>query len=519
MRLSLIGFLSALACKDSSATILPASSHYNHTGIRIRSPVSFSAPTLGVAQNHVSIRRSAQSQPRHEALRRFLGHDGEHVHSRSEHSHRSVASINLRGTSYITDVSLGTQIIPLLIDTGSADLWAATSSFICLDANGNEIAQSGCGFPVLFEGNLSGGVVPGQYFSVYYGSGQFAYGPYGLETVSLGGITVPGQQIALPSTGYIQSSTGDYSGILGLGYPGIVAARNGTVPQLALNTTDPFASYDSWFFSATKKNLTKPVFSLALKIDGGGLLGIGGAVDVPITGNYASTPILMVRRYPSLNIPNIAVQLNIIQVDLVGETRAETQFTFYTIFADDYLINGQSVSSLSSSTNATSGGVFPVIVDSGYSANILPPSIVDMFYSAFSTPPLLVDIGGSSMLATACDADVPSFGVQINSQIFNMTAQDIIVSSMNTTVNGTLLCGLGIQPGVEEAGALGDPFLSSVVAVFDIGASEMRFAQRAAETSEGGAGSGDMPKAIPSQNPTDQDGPSCLAVRPRQNGV
>ncbi|KUI56277.1 hypothetical protein VP1G_03620 [Cytospora mali] len=411
-----------------------------------------------------------------------MGHGGQT--GKSQGRQTSVSTVDLRGTSYITDVTVGTQSVPLLVDTGSADLWVAPSSFICLDAGGNKVPQPGCGFPVFFEGNFSGGEIPGQYFSVYYGSGQFAYGPYGFETVSLGGITVPDQQIALPSKGFIRSSTGDYSGIIGLGYPGMVAARNGTVPQLASNTTNAFVSYDTWFFNAIKNNLTHPLFSLALNIDGGGLLGIGGVVDVPIVGGYASTPILM--------------------IDLVGEARAETQFTFYTIAADDYIINGQSFSNLSMNTNTSSSSRFPVIIDSGYSANVLPPSLVDLFYSALSTAPQVVEIDGSNMFATACDTEMPSLGVQIGNQVFEMHSQDTLVANLNTMVNGTAFCGLGIQPGVEGAGALGDPFLSNVVAVFDIGASEMRFAQRATGAFE------DSP-------PKDSGkGPSCPTGRPRK---
>lgn len=271
----------------------PTGASYNpHFTVRLRSPDKSSEPSLGISQNPLSIRRSTQRHPRHEALHNSLGHDD--IYGRIRGAEKPVADVYLRGTSYVTDVTIGSQTIPLLVDTGSADLWAVPSSFICLDTDGREVPQPDCGFPVAFKGNLSGGVVPDQYFSVYYGSGQFAFGPYGFETVTLGGITVPNQQISLPTTGYIQSSTRDYAGILGLGYPGMVAARNGTVPRIALNNTDSFASYDPWFFSAIKKNLTRPVFSLALESDGGGLLGIGGTVDVPTTGGYASTPILMV---------------------------------------------------------------------------------------------------------------------------------------------------------------------------------------------------------------------------------
>jgi hypothetical protein len=175
-----------------------------------------------------------------------------------------------------------------------------------------------------------------------------------------------------------------------------------------------------------------------------------------------------------------------------------------------------------SSTNTTSGGRFPVIVDSGYSVNILPPSLVDLYYSALNTPPQLIDIGGSSILAAACDGEVPSFGIQIDKYVFTMAAQDILVASINATINGTVFCGLGVQPGVEGAGVLGDPFLSRVVAVFDIGASEMRFAQRSADSSAGGsareAAKGNSSETS-TESSTDQVGPSCRTTHSIQHGV
>lgn len=216
--------------------------------------------------------------------------------------------INLVGTSYVAHVTIGTQILPLLVDTGSSDLWVAPSSFVCLDARGEEAATIGsqgpsaCGFPSSYDDDDEGAVALSRggaasdedYFPVAYADGQFAYGPYGRASVSLGGVTVPNQQIALPSRGHIQVSSGDYAGLLGLGYPAMVAARRGGVPRPAVGNEDPFGEYETWFFSAVRQNLTDPLFSMALDIDGGGLLGIGGVVDVPIVGEFVSTPILMV---------------------------------------------------------------------------------------------------------------------------------------------------------------------------------------------------------------------------------
>lgn len=464
--------------------------HHGHSGLNgpssERTHANNNWPGGSACATTVTLSKSGEISPKHETLRNFLGQEPIDPTGQNDK-----ATVDLIGASFIAHVTVGTQIVPLLVDTGSSDLWVVPSNFVCLDQNGTEVHQSTCGFPSFYEGPFSGGVVPDEYFSILYGNGQFVYGPYGFESVSLGGITVPDQQVALPAKGYIQVSSGDYSGLLGLAYPAMVPARKGKEPRLSANNTDAFAEHDTWFFNAVKKNLTKPLFSMALDIDGGGLLAIGGVMDVPIQGDFASTPILIVSHSPlqSIEIPggwNVAKESGP-QMNLVNETRAETQFTYYTIIADDYLINGQSVSRLSATAaNIPASPGFPVIVDSGYSTNVLPPSLVTLFYEAFDDTPQPVDIHGGTMFAAPCDAGVPNFGVQVGGQVFEMTKEATLVSRLNTTVNGTLVCGLGIQPGIEEAGALGDTFLSSVVAVFDVGASEMRFAQRGSSRFTGG---------------------------------
>lgn len=169
-------------------------------------------------------------------------------------------------------------------------------------------------------------------------------------------------------------------------------------------------------------------------------------------------------------------------MNLINDTRADTEFTYFTIVAEDYLINGERWSKLSTDADSPSGRVFPVIVDSGFTSTPLPPSLVTLFYDAFVDAPRPVSIDGNPMFAAPCDTDVvPVFGVQIGGEIFEMSRETTLVSRLNTTENGTVLCAVGLQPGIEEAGALGDTFLSNVVAIFDVGASEMRFARRSFE--------------------------------------
>lgn len=164
---------------------------------------------------------------------------------------------------------------------------------------------------------------------------------------------------------------------------------------------------------------------------------------------------------------------------MINDTRADSQLTYYTIIAEDYIINGEPFSKISADEVVPSGKIFPVIIDSGFTTSPLPPSLVTVFYDAFVHTPQLAEIEGQMMFAASCDTDiVPTFGVQIDGQTFEMSRETLLVARMNTTENGTAMCALGLQPGIEEAGLLGDTFLSNVVAVFDVGNSEMRFAQR-----------------------------------------
>lgn len=216
-------------------------------------------------------------------------------HKVEKNEYVSPVLVDLIGPSYTAQVTIGTKTVSLLIDTGSSDIWVVPYNFRCLDADSLEIEQSACGFPNFVDSSFSGGLIPDEYLSIIYGNGQFTHGPYGLESVSLGGITVPNQQIALSSEGYIKVISSDFSGILGLGYPGMVAARKGKEPKPFVNNTDPMTVYDTWFINAVKQNLTAPLFSMAFEMDGGGLLAIGGVVAVPIQEDFSATPILMVR--------------------------------------------------------------------------------------------------------------------------------------------------------------------------------------------------------------------------------
>lgn len=158
-------FIISTLLSSISAT-LTSSSDEPVPSLQLRHSPASHAPNLGVANkvDHVPIRRSADALPKHHALRSVLGLDQDRLGRRQDGE--SVSSVQLTGQSYIADVTVGEQKIPVLIDTGSADLWVAPDSFVCLDENHNEASRATCNIPVYFEGTFSGEVVEDEYFSI-----------------------------------------------------------------------------------------------------------------------------------------------------------------------------------------------------------------------------------------------------------------------------------------------------------------------------------------------------------------
>ena len=71
-----------------------------------------------------------------------------------------------------------------------------------------------------------------------------------------------------------------------------------------------------------------------------------------------------------------------------------------------------------------------------------------------------------------CNATAPTWGLTIGGQTFNINPTDMIVDTLNDE------CVSGVQDASEGFSILGDAFLKNVLAVFDVGNAEMRFAQR-----------------------------------------
>ena len=75
-----------------------------------------------------------------------------------------------------------------------------------------------------------------------------------------------------------------------------------------------------------------------------------------------------------------------------------------------------------------------------------------------------------------CNATVPRFGVQIGDSTFYMAPEDLLRQTVRDPTKER--CRIGVTDTDSPPHVLGVSFLTNVVAVFDVGKSEMRFAAR-----------------------------------------
>lgn len=180
-------------------------------------------------------------------------------------------------------------------------------------------------------------------------------------------------------------------------------------------------------------------------------------------------------------------QLQIIELQ-AGMPLAATQLSFYTIYPEGIVFkNANTVSYSAGSWPNPFGGPppswnptrerthvvatdFPIIVDSGTTLIYLPTSLVESLLTLYDPPAFFSDKFGNDVVA--CDAKAPEFGVVIGGKTFYVNAADMILEP----ALGDGLCLTGIADGGEGPFILGDTFLTNVIAVFDVGASEMKFA-------------------------------------------
>lgn len=350
------------------------------------------------------------------------------------------------GAAYTIDIDFGGQTYSVIFDTGSSDLWLPATDVKCYSAYGTPVPVSQCEFGPTFDGTLSGGMISNLNFNISYGDGEFLNGRMGYEDVCLAGIQVLRQQVAVVDYAYWNGDS-ETSGLMGFAYPALTSAfSGGNASADNVNVTSVY--YNNWIFNAIERGLVDSMFSFALERYGSdqeGQLSLGGLPDVETTGYFASTPIQI--------------------MELTSRAIQSSNFSYYTIVPEGFGIDDQQID-----TN------IPVIVDSGTTLNYLPYNLTRQIARAFDPPAEYDAFYG--LFEADCNATVPDVSVTIGGTNFHMAAEDILLTGDLGYDSDTGLCLLGIQP-MSDIYILGGTFLKNVLAVFDIGASEMRFVARA----------------------------------------
>ncbi|KAK5165447.1 uncharacterized protein LTR77_008976 [Saxophila tyrrhenica] len=327
------------------------------------------------------------------------------------------------------------QFILICIPALLKELAVTSKGVQCVNLNGRHVATSKCAFGRLWSGNFEEGKVRGENFNISYGDGEFLTGTLGYEDVLVAGITVKHQEIASVTEGY-WNGDGVTSGIIGFAYSALTAAYSGTDPSQDNPKTNN-VHYENWIDNAIDEGKIDSLFSVAIERGangGGGQIALGGLPTIDFNHSFASTPLEIHSFTPRHPLE-------------------KTNFTYYTIQPDGWVVDGESVS-----TN------FRTIV-ARYATAI-----------NYTFDPPAECVPSSGVFETACNAKLPDLAVTIGGKNFKISAAELLLKGEQGRDPSTGLCVTGIQAAPGPPAILGDTFPKNVVAVFDVGKSEMRFA-------------------------------------------
>ncbi|KAG9253915.1 candidapepsin-4 precursor [Emericellopsis atlantica] len=391
--------------------------------------------------------RVVQFDLQRKEIRDKVAHDRNRLNRRAD---TVSAKIDNEQLLYSLNISIGTppQDFIVAVDTGSSDLWVnAASSSLCerrskpCDASGTYSANSSSTYNYV-----------GDWFNISYVDGSGATGDYVTDTLRFGGETVKDFQFGV---GYDSSST---QGIMGIGYPAgeaqVAAADQRTYrnlpAQLAHDGVIKSSAYSLWLNDLDSST---------------GSLLFGGVDHARYTGDLVTVPILRPQSspYSSFYVALTGLQLGNIEIAQQGKSEVA------------------------------------VVLDSGTSFTYLPKSMVAAIYDAV----------GAEYSATEGAAFVPC---SLADQQANMTfyfdspaqidvaMSELVLDAGNSIGGGQAdVCLFGIVPS-SGLSLLGDTFLRSAYAVFDLDNNEISLAQsnfnaKKSKISEIGTGDNAVPSA------------------------
>ncbi|KAM3068448.1 hypothetical protein ACMFMF_009264 [Clarireedia jacksonii] len=361
---------------------------------------------------------------------------------------------NITAGSYIASVTVGTppQRVDLIVDTGSSDTWLLDSTAdLCTRPSLQRFYADGCTTP--FTSQNSSTIITDTFddsaeFSISYADGSGAAGSFISDLFTIGNITLRAQL----GLAYNTSIT---TGILGLGYT-------------ANEANGPFLVYPTILdLLVSSKFIPTSAYSLYLNdlSSSSGSILLGGIDTAKFYGNLTIIPAI-----PKSFANGTA---------------------FYSQFAVP--LTELSITAQNGSITHLPISAEPVILDSGTTITYLPPSLTTPLFASLGA---IDDTHSSGDVFIDCQLLKTSPNLTINYHFSSSTTptikvplRELIFDFANPTftlpANYQLPqnlpfsnpCGFGIQEGEEGSYLLGDTFLRSAYAVFDLETNEVGLAQ------------------------------------------
>ncbi len=409
------------------------------------------------------------------------------------------------------------------IDTGSSDTFAVSKNFACLgaqtqtagvDVDGYEYAataassrsalsQASCRFGPLYDtdqGNFSN--ITTQAFSIsYFPEMESLAGSMVLAPITVGGLTVPQQQVAVVESA-VWTGDGIASGLLGLSYPALTAAQNrrtglpapAYVPfftNLARQGANSSSNSSSSSSSSSDPEAARAAAVFALAVDrvphgtpfwkAAGMLALGGLVPASYyEGNFTSVPI-----EPPWTLP------------ATSSLRAFYATTVQVVYGPPGT-NGTYGAGGTGTTPATAAHLssspsFQTIVDSGTAPNFVPSGAAAAINRLFDPPATFNKT--LNYYTVDCNAKAPYVAFRIGGGqtvagrpaatgcgvLMPVDPQDMIVRSLNGLPGFDDVCFSSVADGGSQYNGqliIGSTWQRSYVVVYDQGRSMLHFAKR-----------------------------------------
>ena len=358
--------------------------------------------------------------------------------------------------NFEADITVGTQNVRAILDTGSSNTWFMQQGVQCLDpATFEPISNDLCGFtgPRLMPSSSFEQV--DTHSNLTYGSGQSIIAVDGYDHILFGGIEIPKQEINL-ATMVVGKFTENVTGLVGLAYPFLTKAYPGNNPSAdvacndtvgASNTSCNEQHYSPLLSTIFAKGLTPPLFAFAISRSApkAGVMTVGGLPDL---------------HEPSINVTSQSVEA-IVPIEKYDGLQ---HYSWFVITVDSLNYPGA----------AAGAGKGQWVVDSGTIQTLVGKEQARYINTLFNPPAQYNETLG--LYLVECNATAPDFGVEIGGKFFNFNSKDMILSGQGDTV-----CESAIQPSTTAGSyppILGSTFFRNVLAVFDVGESQMTFASR-----------------------------------------